>query len=91
MPLDHLSATFAALRDPTRRAILARFALAEHFDVSCRIEAAALRDAPEWIWRYRRFWDESFDRLDDYLSEIQERELKTRDQREKEKKNGRNQ
>lgn len=102
MTADHLSTTFAALADPTRRAILARLRageatvleLAEPFDVSlpaiskhlkvletaglisrgrdaqrrpCRIEAARLKEATDWLERYRRFWDESFDRLDAYL------------------------
>ena len=103
---DHLSATFAALADPTRRAILARLALgetsvtelAEPFEMSlpavskhlkvleragliargreaqwrpCRIEPRALKDVDDWLARYRRFWDESFDRLDVYLREVQ--------------------
>ena len=103
---DHLSSTFAALADPTRRAILARLALgetsvtelAEPFDMSlpavskhlkvleraglirrgreaqwrpCRIEATALKQVDDWLERYRRFWEESFDRLDDYLREMQ--------------------
>lgn len=115
MPHDRLSSTFAALADPTRRAILARLALGESsvtelaapFDMSmpaiskhlkvleraglvargreaqwrpCRLEAAPLKDAARWIEHYRRFWEQSFDRLDDYL-----RKLK------KEKKNGRKQ
>jgi DNA-binding transcriptional ArsR family regulator len=103
---DRLSATFAALADPTRRAILARLALgetsvtelAEPFEMSlpavskhlkvleragliargreaqwrpCRIEPRALKDVDDWLARYRRFWDESFDRLDVYLREVQ--------------------
>src|SRR3979411_1904532 len=106
MSTDRLSATFAALADPTRRAILARLALgetsvtelAEPFDMSmpavskhlkvleragliargreaqwrpCRIEPRALKDVDDWLERYRRFWDESLDRLDDYLRELQ--------------------
>src|SRR6201995_2752347 len=106
MTTDPLSATFAALADPTRRAILARLAsgetsvteLAEPFGMSlpaiskhlkvleraglitrgreaqwrpCRIAPRRLRDADGWLARYRRFWDESFDRLDDYLRELQ--------------------
>ena len=101
--LDHV---FAALADPTRRAILARLAtgetsvmeLAEPFEMSqpaiskhlkvlenagliargreaqwrpCRLEAAPLRDVADWIEQYRRFWEESFDRLDAYLKELQ--------------------
>ena len=101
-----LSTTFAALADPTRRAILARLAagratvaeLAEPFEMSgpavskhlkvleragliargraaqwrpCRLRAAPLKDAADWIEPYRRFWEESFDRLDEYLKEVQ--------------------
>jgi len=106
VPSDPLSTTFAALADPTRRAILARLALgetsvtelAEPFDMSlpaiskhlkvlqragliargreaqwrpCRLEAAPLQDAADWIEHYRRFWEESLDRLDAYLKEVQ--------------------
>lgn len=102
---DPLSATFSALADPTRRAILARLAtgetsvttLAEPFDMSmpaiskhlkvleragliargreaqwrpCRLEPAPLKNASDWIENYRRFWEESFDRLDAYLAEL---------------------
>ena len=105
---DHLSATYAALADPTRRAILAQLAsgeapvtkLAEPFDMSlpavskhlkvleragliargrkaqwrpCRIEAGPLKEAADWLEPYRRFWEHSLDRLDDYLSELQTR------------------
>ena len=121
MTPDHLSITFAALADPTRRAILARLAageasvseLAAPFNMTlpgvskhlkvlrraglieqgreaqwrpCRLEAGPLRDAAEWIEEYRRFWEESFDRLDDYLREPQMKEKKLQV---KEKKNGR--
>ena len=106
MTSDHLSTTFAALADPTRRAILARLAqgeatvneLAEPFVLSlptvskhlkvlqraglvsqgrkaqwrpCRLEAAPLHEAANWMEGYRRFWEESFDRLDDYLHDLQ--------------------
>lgn len=106
---DTLSATFAALADPTRRAILARLAdgetsvteLAQPFEMSlpavsrhlkvleraglvargrdaqwrpCRLEAAPLRDAVDWLERYRRFWEGSLDRLEDYLGELQAKE-----------------
>jgi DNA-binding transcriptional ArsR family regulator len=106
MAPDTLSSTFAALADPTRRAILARLALgeasvtelAEPFDMSlpgiskhlkvleragliargreaqwrpCRLAAAPMRDAADWLAHYRRFWEASFDRLDDYLQELQ--------------------
>jgi len=108
---DRLSATFAALADPTRRAILARLAagessvteLAEPFEMSlpavsrhlkvleragliargreaqwrpCRLEAGPLKNAAKWLDRYRRFWEQSFDRLDDYLRDLQEKEKK---------------
>ena len=111
MPTDRLTTTFAALADPTRRAILARLALgetsvtelAEPFEMSlpavskhlkvleragliarsreaqwrpCRIEGTALKDVDDWLERYRRFWDESFDRLDTYLRELQASEKK---------------
>jgi len=106
MTPDRLSATFAALADPTRRAILARLIsgeasvteLAEPFDMSmpaiskhlkvleragliargreaqwrpCRLEAGPLKDAAGWLEHYRRFWEQSFDRLGDYLSTLQ--------------------
>ncbi len=106
---DTLSATFAALADPTRRAILARLAhgeatvteLAAPFDMSlpaiskhlkvlqkaglieqgrqaqwrpCRLKPEALRDVADWVGEYRRFWEASFDRLDDYLRELQQTE-----------------
>src|SRR5271163_2011809 len=106
MTADALSATFAALADPTRRAILARLAfgelsvgeLARPFKISgpaitkhlkvlqrvglitrarraqwrpCRLEAKPLQDVAAWVEEYRRFWDQSFDRLDDYLAELQ--------------------
>lgn len=105
-PPDRLSAIFAALADPTRRAILARLTqgeatvkeLAEPFKISapavtkhlkvlqraglitqgreaqwrpCRLEPAPLREVNDWLERYRRFWDESLDKLDAYLKEIQ--------------------
>ena len=111
MPTDRLSTTFAALADPTRRAILARLALgetsvtelAEPFAMSlpavskhlkvleragliargreaqwrpCRIEPGALRQVDDWLDRYRRFWDQSLDRLDTYLIELQAKEKK---------------
>ena len=108
MQPDRLSATFAALSDPTRRAILARLAsgettvseLAEPFAMSlpavskhlkvleragliargreaqwrpCRLEAGPLKDAAEWVEHYRQFWEQSLDRLDDYLRELKEK------------------
>ncbi len=119
-----LSTTFAALADPTRRAILARLAsgeisvteLAVPFKMSlpavskhlkvleragliargreaqwrpCRLEAGPLKQASDWIETYRRFWEESFDRLEDYLREIQNPQLK-KQIRKKEHRNGRN-
>lgn len=106
---DHLSTTFAALADPTRRAILARLAkgeatvteLAAPFDLSlpaiskhlkvlqrarlieqgrqaqwrpCRLTPAPLRDVADWVDDYRQHWQESFERLDDYLHELQHEE-----------------
>jgi DNA-binding transcriptional ArsR family regulator len=106
MTSDRLSATFAALADPTRRAILARLTtgeasvteLAEPFEMSlpaiskhlkvleragliargreaqwrpCKLEAGPLKDIATWIEQYRRFWEQSFDRLEDYLKELQ--------------------
>ena len=50
----------------------------------CRLEAAPLKDAADWVEDYRRFWEQSFDRLDDYLRELKNAELKK-----KEKKHGR--
>jgi len=111
MSPDHLSTTFAALADPTRRAILARLALgeasvmelAEPFAMSlpavskhlkvlehagliargreaqwrpCRLEAGPLKDAADWLEPYRRFWEQSFDRLEAYLPELQRKEKK---------------
>ncbi len=111
MTADNLSTTFAALSDPTRRAILARLRsgeatlleLAEPFDMSlpaiskhlkvleraglisrgrdaqrrpCRIEAGRLKEATDWLERYRRFWEESFDRLDSYLQTMKKKEKK---------------
>jgi len=111
MTPDHLSATFAALADPTRRAILARLIsggasvteLAAPFEMSlpavskhlkvlehaglitrgreaqwrpCRLEAGPLKDAADWLEHYRRFWEQSFDRLEDYLGELQAKEKK---------------
>src|SRR6266700_88087 len=105
---DQLNRTFAALADPTRRAILARLAageasvaeLADPFDMSlpavskhlkvleragligrgrerqwrpARLAAGPLKEVAEWAERYRRFWEESYDRLDEYLDELQGR------------------
>ncbi len=108
---DHLTLIFAALADPTRRAILARLALGEAsvtelgkpFDMSlpaiskhlkvlenaglvargrdaqwrpCRLAPAPLKEAAAWLEEYRRFWEDSFDRLDDYLRELQKKDKK---------------
>ena len=111
MSSAHLDATFSALADPTRRAILTRLSkgetsvteLAEPFKMSlpgiskhlkvlenaglitrgreaqwrpCRLEARPLKEVANWVETYRRFWDESFDRLDEYLKELQKKEKK---------------
>src|SRR5438045_9760904 len=107
MPNNELDNTFAALADPTRRAILARLAegeatvneLAEPFHLKlptvskhlkvlqraglisqgrkaqwrpCRLEAAALKDVSEWVEKYRHAWEESHERLDELLRELQD-------------------
>jgi DNA-binding transcriptional ArsR family regulator len=114
MTPDRLSNTFAALADPTRRAILARLAsgqasvteLAAPFQMTmpavskhlkvleragliargreaqwrpCRLDGEPLRDVADWMERYRRFWDETFDRLDDYLQSVQPVQKETKD------------
>ena len=109
---DNLSSTFAALADPTRRAILERLAhadqetlsvtdLAKPFDITlpaiskhlkvleraglverardaqwrpCRLHPAPLKKAAAYIDHYRRFWEDSFDRLDDYLNQLQQKD-----------------
>jgi DNA-binding transcriptional ArsR family regulator len=106
MSADPLSTVFAALADPTRRAILARLtdgeasvtelaephamslpAISKHLKVlehaglitrsrnaqwrPCRLEAAPLQEATSWLEGYRRFWDESWNRLDEHLRDIQ--------------------
>ena len=103
---DSISSTFAALADPTRRAILARLALgetsvtelAEPFEMSmpavskhlrvleraglitrgreaqwrpCKLKAEPLREAAGWLDEYRQFWEQSFNRLDEYLQRLQ--------------------
>ncbi|MBE7491214.1 MAG: helix-turn-helix transcriptional regulator [Planctomycetes bacterium] len=108
---DKLDATFAALADPTRRAILRRLtggaasvsALAEPFAMSmpavskhlrvlqraglivrgrkaqwrpCTLNAKPLKQAAQWIDQYRKFWEESFDRLDAYLKGLQAKRKK---------------
>jgi DNA-binding transcriptional ArsR family regulator len=113
MPTDRLDIVFAALADPTRRAILARLAsgeasvteLAGPFEMSmpavskhlkvleraglivrgreaqwrpCRLQARPLRDVADWMEPYRRFWEETFDRLDDHLLELKKEEKHAR-------------
>jgi DNA-binding transcriptional ArsR family regulator len=105
---DRLDRTFAALADPTRRAILSRLArgqasvleLAEPFDISlpaiskhlkvleragliartrerqsrpAQLQATPLKEVADWTEPYRRFWEERYDRLDEYLEELQGR------------------
>ena len=107
--MDRLSTTFAALSDPTRRAILSRLSsgdatvneLAEPFNISlpgiskhlkvleraglitrsreaqwrpCSLNSEVLKNAFDWLEHYREHWEESFDRLDDYLKQIQAKE-----------------
>lgn len=109
MASDSLSVTFAALADPTRRAILAKLAggevsvteLAAPFAMSlpaitkhlkvleraglitrgkhaqwrpCKLQAKPLSDVADYVEEYRRFWEQSFDRLDEYLKELQAKE-----------------
>jgi predicted transcriptional regulator len=54
----------------------------------CRLSAGPLRDVADWVEHYRRFWTESFDRLDDYLREVQQ-ERQEKDAHKKEKRHGR--
>jgi DNA-binding transcriptional ArsR family regulator len=119
--MTNLDTTFAALADPTRRAILARLALGEtsvmelakpfamslpavskHLKVleragliarsreaqwrPCRIEPRALKEVDDWLEHYRRFYDESFDRLGDYLKKLQAEEPKGKEPKGKESK-----
>src|SRR5713101_9640121 len=112
MTSDQLSTTFAALADPTRRAILARLLLgecsvgelAQPFEMSmpavskhlrvleragliaqrreaqwrqCRIQAGPLKEVSDWTERYRQIWEERFDRLDQYVEQLQAKEKKT--------------
>jgi DNA-binding transcriptional ArsR family regulator len=116
MQADQLSSTFAALADPTRRAILARLAsgeasvteLAEPFSMSlpavskhlkvlersgliargrdaqwrpCRLQAVPLKDVADWVESYRQFFEESFDRLDDYLQGLKKREFRNKEKK----------
>jgi DNA-binding transcriptional ArsR family regulator len=110
MTADQLDRTFAALSDPTRRAILARLAegeatvnevaapfaislpaISKHLKVlehaglitrgreaqwrPCRLKAAPLEDAADWLAHYRQFWEGSLDRLDDHLRQIQKGQI----------------
>lgn len=109
MATDPLSTTFAALADPTRRAILARLArgaatvkelsapfamsgpaVSKHLRVleragliaqgrqrqwrPRRLEPAPLKEVAEWAEGYRRLWDQNYERLDEYLKQLKERE-----------------
>ena len=122
MASDHLSATFAALADPTRRAILARLSsgelsvtqLAEPFDISlpavskhlkvleraglisqgrdaqwrpCRLQAAPLKGAANWLEHYRQFWEQSLDRLNTYLQDLQAQQAKEKKHASKKRRN----
>ncbi|MQA95079.1 MAG: metalloregulator ArsR/SmtB family transcription factor [Streptosporangiales bacterium] len=115
MQTDELSATLAALANPTRRAILTRLAdgeatvkeLAEPFAMSlpgiskhlqvlreaglvvqgreaqwrpCRLDARPLKEVADWVGHYRRFWEEGFQVLDDYLAEVRQAEERGREQ-----------
>jgi DNA-binding transcriptional ArsR family regulator len=106
---DPLSVTFAALADPTRRAILARLskgeasvndlaapfamslpAVSKHLKVlekaglilrgrdaqwrPCKLNAGPMKQATGWLEDYRRYWEESFDRLEEYLAQLQQQE-----------------
>lgn len=42
----------------------------------CRLKAAPLKDVADWVEHYRRFWEQSFDRLDEHLHELQKKEKK---------------
>ena len=42
----------------------------------CRITAGPLKDVADWVAHYQQFWTESFDRLDDYLRDVQKKEKK---------------
>jgi DNA-binding transcriptional ArsR family regulator len=117
---DHLSLTFSALADPTRRAMLARLsqgvanvsdlakpfmkemslpAITKHLKVlekaglitktrdaqwrPCKLNGEPFKDVADWMEQYRIYWEESFDRLDEYLKTV------TKKKKPKGKKNGR--
>lgn len=67
---DSLSSTFAALADPTRRAGLVEQRRQAQWR-PCRLKPERLREVADWVGQYRRHWEESFERLDDYLRELQ--------------------
>jgi DNA-binding transcriptional ArsR family regulator len=48
----------------------------------CRLQARPLQEVAGWVEHYRRFWEESFDRLDDYLRDLKKHELKHKDKKE---------
>ncbi len=110
---DQLSQTFAALADPTRRAILSKLSLGEanvsdlakpflkemslpavtkHLKVlekaglitktkeaqwrPCKLNAEGLKDVSDWMEPYKAFWEESFDRLDEYLKTVTNKKKK---------------
>lgn len=122
MTNDRLSATFSALADPTRRAILARLASGEasvselakpmrmtmpavtkHLKVlqraglirqerraqfrPCYLVATPLKEASDWVFQYKKFWEESFDRLDDYLKVLQAQNVSESVNKKRKKKN----
>ena len=106
MSRDHLTETFSALADPTRRAILTHLAsgkstvteLAKPFKMTmpaitkhlkvleragliqrtrdaqrrpCQLQAKPLREVADWVEKYRQFWEQRLDRLEDYLRDLQ--------------------
>lgn len=120
MQQDHLSATFHALSDPTRRAMLARLsqgesnvsdlakpflkdmslpAVTKHLKVletaglvtkskdaqyrPCKLNGAPLKDATDWIEHYRTFWEDSLDRLGEYLKTMTAKEKETKSKKKK--------
>ena len=68
---DKLSSTFSALADPTRRAILARLASGEASVSELAKPMKMTMPASDWVDQYRKFWEASFDRLDEYLKVLQ--------------------
>ena len=123
---DRLSRTFAALADPTRRAMLARLsqgeanvsdlakpflrsmslpAVTKHVKVlekaglitktreaqwrPCKLNGVALKDAADWMEQYRRYWEESFDRLEAYLKTVTSKTVTSKNVAAKGKSHGR--